>query len=394
MRRLTVMLLVNDLRIGGAERQLVELARGLDKSRFRVIVATLYPGQPFERDLWDCDGVELITLDRRGKYDFGSLPKLVGILRREKVDIIQPFLTPATAFGMAAATLARTPVKIVTERCGLRLSTHLANGAWRFVEDRLTRFASAVVPNSEAGAKYVRSRGIAREKVQVIYNGVAPERVRTSMQERIAIRDEWGVSDDSWVIGIVASLTPAKDHGTFLQAASIIRAEAPGTKFMLVGDGPLRDELKRRASVLGLDGSVIFAGHQMNVAPYLGAMDVAALSSCDHEGCSNFLLEAMGLGRPLVATDVGGNDELVRMGETGILVPPRNPLIFAHAVLTVMRNPEATDRMRERGRAFFSERFTLERMVSSYEELYEDLWRAREEKQGATRAEPETVGEG
>jgi glycosyltransferase involved in cell wall biosynthesis len=389
------MLLVNDLRVGGAERQLVELARGLDKARFRVIVATLYPGQPFESDLWGCDGVELVSLDRRGKFDFGTLPKLVGILRREQVDIIQPFLTPATAFGMTAAMIARTPVKIVTERCGLRLNTHFANNAWRFVEDRLTRFTDAVVPNSEAGAKYVRSRGIAREKVQVIYNGVAPDRVRTSMQERNAIRSEWGVLDDSWLIGIVASLTPAKDHGTFLQAASIIRAEAPGTKFMIVGDGPLREELKRRATILGLDGSVIFAGHQMNVAPYIGAMDIAMLSSCDHEGCSNFLLEAMGLGRPLIATDVGGNDELVRMGETGILVPPRNPLILAHAALEVMRHPEPTDRMREGARRFFNERFTLERMVASYEELYDDLWRAREERIGAApeAREAEALGE-
>lgn len=391
MRRLTVMLLVNDLRIGGAERQLVELARGLDKSRFRVLAATLYSGQPFEADLRDCDGVELISLDRRGKFDFGTLFKLAGILRREDVDIIQPFLTPATAFGMAAAILAGTPVRVVTERCGLRLNTHFANDAWRFAEDRLTRFASAVVPNSEAGAKYVRSRGIAREKVQVIYNGVAPERVRTSMQERNAIRDEWGVAEDSWLIGIVASLTEAKDHGTFLQASSIVRAEAPGTKFMIVGDGPLRDEIKRRSSILGLDGSVIFAGHQMNVAHYIGAMDVAVLSSWDHEGCSNFLLEAMGLGRPLVATDVGGNDELVRTGDTGILVPARNPLILAHAVLTTMRQTEATERMRETGRRLFNERFTLERMVANYEELYDDLWRAHEAKSGAPATKP--IGE-
>jgi glycosyltransferase involved in cell wall biosynthesis len=378
MRRLTVMLLVNDLRIGGAERQLVELARGLDKERFRVIVSTLYSGQPFEDDLAEVPGVELIPLERRGKFDPTALFKLVGVLEREKVDIIQPFLTPATSFGMLAALIAGTPVKIVTERCGLRLNTSVGNKAYRFVEDRLSRFASAVVPNSEAGRRYVRSRGIAREKVRVIYNGVAPERVDTNLAERQALRHEYGVRDESWLVGIVASLTPAKDHANFLQAASIIKQEVPGTKFMLVGDGPLRHELTRRSAVLGLDGSIIFAGHQMRVAPFIAAMDVAVLSSCDHEGCSNFLLEAMGLGRPIVATDVGGNEELFPSGEAGLIVPPRNPLILAHAVLQVMRNPDACERMQKRSREIFRERFTLQQMVSEYEDLYTDLWLAHE----------------
>lgn len=390
MRRLTVMLLVNDLRIGGAERQLVELARGLDKERFRVLVATLYAGQPFENDLEDCPGVELVSLNRRGKFDITTLFKLVSLLRREKVDIIQPFLTPATTFGMMAAVIARTPVKIVTERCGVRLNTHFGNKVYRFFEDRLTRFASAVVPNSEAGRRYVRSRGIAREKVRVIYNGVAPERVNTTLAERQALRHEYGVLDESWLIGIVASLTPAKDHASFLQAASIVRAEVPGTKFILVGDGPLYNDLRRRASVLGLNGSVIFAGHQMRVAPFIGAMDVAVLSSCDHEGCSNFLLEAMGLGRPIVATDVGGNEELFPYGEAGLIVPPSNPLILAHAILEIMRHPDAAEHMQRRSREIFRQRFTLPTMIGEYEDLYTDLWNRVEPEASAPASEPET----
>ncbi|HEY8768309.1 MAG TPA: glycosyltransferase [Dehalococcoidia bacterium] len=385
MRRLTVLLLVNDLRIGGAERQLAELARGLDQERFRVIVATLYAGQPFENDVRDCAGVELRSLNqlgnRLGKFDFLTLFKLVRLLRREKVDIIQPFLTPATAFGMLAAIIARTPVKIVSERCGVRLNTHLGNKLYRFFEDRLTRFADAVVPHSEAGRRYVRSRGIASEKVRVIYNGVAPERVNTTLAERQAIRAEYGVLDESWLIGIAASLTPANDHASFLQAASIVRAEVPGTKFLLAGDGPLRAELMRRAAVLGLNGSVIFAGHQMRVAPYIGAMDVAVLSSCDHEGCSNFLLEAMGLGRSIVTTDAGGNEELFPSGEAGLIVPPSNPLILAHAILEIMRHPDAAEQMQRRSREIFRQRFTLATMIAEYEDLYADLWRAYEPEQ-------------
>lgn len=398
MRRLTVMLLVNDLRIGGAERQLVELALGLDKGRYRVIVGTLYSGQPFERDLADSD-VELMSLDRKGKYGFGTTFKLARFLRREKVDIIQPFLTPATTFGLGAAMLARTPVKIVTQRCGVRNNTGVGNKAYRWFEDRLTNFARIVVPNSEAGATYLSSRGVDRNKLRVIHNGVAPERISTTEAERDALRTKLGIAPENWCVGVVASLTPAKDHGTFLQAASILRAEVPGTKFLLVGDGPLRNEIHRRAGLLRIEDSVIFAGHQVDVAPYIGAMDIAMLSSNDHEGCSNFLIEAMGLGRPIVATDVGGNAELFKTGHAGTLVPPGNPLIMAHAALEIMRNPDMADDMRKQGRAVFEQRFTTPRMVAKYDDLFQWLWQQHETKhprreRAKQESEAETVGEG
>jgi len=392
MRRLTVMLLVNDLRIGGAERQLVELARGLDKTRFRAIVVTLYPGQPFEKDLCDVPGVELRSLNRSGKYDAVALLRLVSLMRRERVDVVQPFLTPATAFGLTAALIARTPVKIVTERCGVRLNTHLGNNLYRFVEDRLTRFANAAIPNSEAGAVYLRSRGISDNKIRVIYNGVAPERVQLDASRRAALRKQLGVAEESPLIGIVASLTPAKDHVTLLNAAAIVLREVPDAKFLLVGDGPLRADLERRASTLGLSGSVIFAGHQTEVAGYIGAMDLAVLSSCDHEGCSNFLLEAMGLGRPMVATDVGGNKELAGDG-VGALVPPSDPKKLAEALLRVLSDREEAGRMGARGREVFRKRFTLETMVGAYEDLYAQLWEDRDRKQVRGRRQ-EAVGEG
>ena len=174
--KLNVCLLVNDLRYGGAERQLVELALGLDKERFNPLVVTLYAGEPLERELRHAPGVGLVSLERKGKWDFGALRRLSRLLRENDVHIIQPFLTPATAFGLSAAIMARTPVKIATERCGVRLNTSIGNKLYRFVEDRLTRYTDAVAPNSEAGRDYVLSRGINEDDVRVIYNGVAPER--------------------------------------------------------------------------------------------------------------------------------------------------------------------------------------------------------------------------
>lgn len=375
--RLNVCLLTNDLRYGGAERQLVELARGLDKDRFNPLVVTLYPGEPLERELRHASGVELVSLERRGKWDFGALRRLSRLLRSRDVHIIQPFLTPATAFGLSAAMMARTPVRIATERCGVRLNTSLGNKLYRFVEDQLTRFVDAVVPNSEAGREYVLSRGINADKVRVIYNGVAAERTTCLPDDRAAVRAAFGIRADEPVVGIVASLTPAKDHETFLEAASIIRKHVPSTRFLIVGDGPLRPQLEARALALGLHDAVVFAGHRAQIAPFIATMDAAVLSSCDHEGCSNFLLEAMGLARPIVATDIGGNRELFASGEAGLFVEPGDAAAMASATLRILTAPMLADEFGSRGRAVFERRFTLPTMIKAYEDLYTELWAAR-----------------
>ena len=383
---------VNDLRYGGAERQLVELARGLDKDRFNPLVVTLCPGEPLERELRHASGVDLVSLERKGKWHFGALRRLSRLLRSKDVHVMQPFLTPSTAFGLSAAILARTPVKIATERCGARLNTSVVNKVYRFVEDRLTRRADAIVSNSEAGRDYVLSRGVNEGKVRMIYNGVAPERTTCLPDDRAAVRASFGIRPDEPVVGVVASLTPAKDHETFLQAASIIRTHVPSTRFLIVGDGPLRPQLEARAQELGLGDAAVFAGQRAQIAPFIATMDVAVLSSCDHEGCSNFLLEAMGLARPIVATDIGGNRDLFASGEAGLFVEPRDAMAMATATLRILTAPRLADEFGSRGRAVFERRFTLRTMIKAYEDLYTELWAVKADR-SRTGHEPVTAGE-
>ena len=371
--RANVLLMIDDLCLGGAERQLVELAKGLDKERFRVLVVTLYPGQFLERELEGQEGITLLSLNRKGKFDFGILLPLVRLLRREKVHVIQPFLSPATFFGLAAAVLARVPVEVVTERCGVRRDTKLGENVYRFAEDRLTRFADVAVANSQSGRDFLVSRGIGAEKARVIYNGVNSDRVSTDEAEVAALRASLGIEAAAPVIGIVASLTAPKDYPAFLRSARIVRDCVPSARFLIVGDGPLRWELEETAAQLGLADSMVFAGHQMRVAPFIGAFNVAVLSSCDYEGCSNYLLEAMGLGRPVVATDIGGNRELVRHDETGLLVPPRDPDALAAAVLTLLADRALASRLTDAARARFLSGFSVPIMVRQYEQLYEEL---------------------
>lgn len=380
---LKVMLLVNRLSVGGAERQLVELAKGLDRQRFYPIVATLYGGQPLERELASREDMRLVSLERRHKYDFTTPAKLVRLLRRERVHIIQPFLTPATFFGLTASMVAGTPVRIGTERCGAHLSVGgVGNRLYTFLEERLIRAADAVVPNSEAGRDYLIARGVRPDKVRVIYNGLNPSRTAVSEDERSAVRRSLALPPDARVVGIVARLDEAKDHETFLRAAAHVREQLPNTYFVIVGEGPLRPRLETRARELGLATRALFVGSQLRVAPFIDCFDVAVLSSCDDEGCSNFLLEAMALGKPVVCTDIGGNRELVTDGKNGFLVPIKHPEGLARSIVAVLTDPARAGAMGEKARQAVHGRFTLEQMVRGYEDLYSGLWSQR------TRAEP------
>ena len=373
LEKINVMLAIDDLTMGGAERQLVELARGLDKSRFRVDVVTLFPGRPLERELEGQPGIELSSLHRRGKFDFGILLKLARHLERRRIHIVQPYLTPAIFFALGAGLLARTPVKIVTERSGLRSETRFGENVYRFCEDRLTRFADAAIANSKAGEAFLRSRGVSPRKTGVIYNGVNPERVTVTGDEVARTRARLALKPGQPVVGVVASLTPAKDYPSFLRAALIIAEAVPETRFLIVGDGPLRGELEAETARLGLSDTVTFTGQDARVAPYLACFDVAVLPSKDYEGCSNFLLEAMGLGKAAVATDVGGNPELIEDGENGVLVPARDPARLADAVITLLRDPATRTRLAAAAQRRFQAGFSLQAMVQQYEALYERL---------------------
>jgi glycosyltransferase involved in cell wall biosynthesis len=369
----TILFPVNALKIGGAEQQLLELVRGLDKSRYRPIVASLNRGAPLDAEFASVPGAEVVHLDRRGKYDASPFWKIASLLRSERVEIIQPFLSPATLFGLLPALGVGTPVRIVTERCGVRRYRHLGYHLYRTAEDMLARFANVVVANSEAGRDLMLQRGIAPAKVRVIYNGINFDRLEPDDGAVAEIRGRLGVPPGATVVGILASLSPAKDHDTFLRAAARIVEQRPDTRFAVIGDGALRTDLEARAVELGVAGRVTFFGFQRRVADYLAACDVVMSSSRDNEGCSNSILEAMALGRPVIATDVGGNRELVAHGATGYLVPVGDHLAFAAMFDRLMTAPQERAAIVAQARQMIDQQFSLRGMVSQYETLYEAL---------------------
>lgn len=369
---------VNQLKIGGAEQQLLELVRGLDKERFRPIVAPLYPGGALEAEFLAIPGVEVESLDRRGKYDPLPLWRIARLLRERQVDVVQPFLSPSTFFGLLPALIVGTPVKVVTERCGVRRQRGYGNRAYRSAEDLLSRFANAIVPNSYAGERMLLERGLPRSKISVIYNGINEERLLANRDTVALLRERSGAPARGTLIGILASLTPAKGHDVLIRAMALMREQIPEVRLAIVGDGPSRQSLETLTDELHLTEHVIFFGYQRNVADFLAAFDLLVSASRDNEGCSNSILEAMAARVPVIATDVGGNRELIEHGETGLLVPVGDERALAEAVVQLLRAPLKMERVARGAREMITRQFSLERMVRDYEALYIQLCHERQ----------------
>jgi glycosyltransferase involved in cell wall biosynthesis len=208
-----------------------------------------------------------------------------------------------------------------------------------------------------------------------IYNAVdvKDHAIKIDVQEK---KRQLNISPDEKVIGIVARLVPVKNHRTLFAAFKKVRQACPKTRLLIVGEGPLDEDLRRFAAELGETENILFLGKRDDVRELLHIMDVVCLASLS-EGLSLTLLEAMASARPAVATNVGGNPELVLDGLTGLLVPPRDPERMAEAIVALLRDDGRRRSMGEAGRRRVEEKFNIQNCVKEYEELYFTLARQK-----------------
>jgi glycosyltransferase involved in cell wall biosynthesis len=209
------------------------------------------------------------------------------------------------------------------------------------------------------------------DKLRTIYNFFEGESYR-ERQDGMEARREFGIPADAALVGIVARLDPVKALDILFAALSEVRKAVPAVRLLIVGDGPLRDELQDLAGQMGLSESVIFAGFRSDVPRVMWAIDVGVL--CSHrEGLSTVLLEYMAARKPVVATDVGGNAEVVVDGVTGLLVPAGEVQPLAAALTDVLVHPQRAEAMGEAGRERADAVFSAETIVRRIEALYEEL---------------------
>jgi glycosyltransferase involved in cell wall biosynthesis len=365
----TVLFLVPALVVGGAERQIAALARALDRSRFRPLVACQHALGPVAEEI-EHAGIPVRLLSGRGRADPAFFARLASLLRRERVRII---VSHGFSTGVAArlvGPIAGTPVRILAEHS---TGERDMSPARHRINRLLAPLGTAWVAVAHGQRDYLlRVKGIPEARLRVIPNGIDPAPFR-NVRGREAVRAEWGFPPEARVAGILAALRPEKDHKTFLLAARFVADELPEARFVLVGDGPRREDLSREAAVLDLTDRVVLAGARRDVAAVLSAFDVSVLCSTDVETFPLAFLESMASGLPLVGTKVGGLPEMIAEGRNGLLVRPRDPRGLADAMLALLRDPPLARRYGEESRRRVESEFSLERMVRAWEELFIEL---------------------
>ena len=239
--------------------------------------------------------------------------------------------------------------------------------AFEWLDQRTLRRHSVIIVVSEAQRHLVRHLGIPDERIYCAPNAIDVRMLPRPYEKAALLQEACEASEPAWLIGSVGRLSPEKGHRVLLDAFGRVRAQMGNVKLLLVGDGPEAHFLQGAVSALSLHKSVVFTGLRADAQQIIGALDLLVLPSLT-EGLPVVILEAFAYETPVVATAVGGVPELVKDGETGWLVPPRDPHALAQAILDALSNPEEARRRAENAYKHLLQRFTVERQVDKWEQ--------------------------
>lgn len=375
-KKINVCFLIGTLNVGGAERQFVELVRHLNREQFAITVIVFRNEGPLRDDVRACDDVRFLSLNQHKRWDLlRPATKLHQLLKREDPKIIHAFLPGANFFAFGVGSLLGKRRVVWSIRASyLDLSAY----SWPMrllvpLNARLSNGVDCIVYNSQAGQKYYEAHGYAGRRVLIIPNGIDTECFSPQSQIRELEKQKLGLSNDTPVIGMVGRIDRNKDHHTFLEAASILHKTMPVTRFLLIGEGDekLLQQLRKKMVALRLDRVVYWLGFRNDIPRLLSSLDVHTSTSIG-EGFPNAVAEAMACGVPCVVTDVGDSADIV--GDTGFVVPSRNPQVLANAWRNLLQMSfDERCRLGEKARNRIIDNFSLEKVIPMYEELYQEL---------------------
>lgn len=366
------------LHIGGAEQVAADLARYLDRKRFQVTACFLKEcgviGEQMLRN-----GVDLVPIPGlKGRRDYFTSLKLLKLIRQRNIHLLHTHDMHSFIDGSICKLLKPSLRFVHTFHWGKYPEIE---PEYRRIERALWRVPDMLVAVGHQQAEGIRQLyGVPQERLHVIWNGVdAP---RSDLAPEIAAR--LGPPADP-VIGSISTLIPQKGLFDLLEAIAIVHRSGRRFKLMLVGEGVLRSELEARAAELGLTDVVIFLGWVQQASQRaLPACDIFVQSS-HWEAMSIVLLEAMAARKPIVATSVGENGRVLVDGQSGLLVPPKQPQALAEALIRVLDSRELREKLAEGAQLRYYEHFTVAHMVRRHEALYADLLGARVSGSGAER---------
>ena len=382
-RPIRLAFLFGQLRQGGAELQMISLARGLVESGFTVdFVSRAGSGPLDERARAAGATVRVVgeassgatAMPRRISRLVSKNARWVRTARQQRYDIVDAWMHPADYIAALTRPVTRAPV-LMSARLDL-LPRATVGPATPLLVDVVHRLTDVVVANADIAAEDAIRHGVPAERVRIIRGGVEPP-PRFTADERRARRAALGVTDEHLLIGCVGTFRPMKRQDLLIDAFAELLPEHPHLRLVLVGDGDLRPAIEAQIDGLGLRPFVTLFGTATDLPPLYDAFDLFVQAS-NSEALPNVLLEASSAGLPIVATAAGGSGEVIRDRETGLLVPIDDVERLAAAIETMIRDTDLGRRMGAAARELVENEYGMDRFIREYRDLYrEQLARVR-----------------
>lgn len=362
-----VLLMIDDASVGGGQKHLLDLATRIDRAKFDVAVATA--GDGFLPDRLRTASIPIYPVSLANRPDLRAAGECRRILRAFSPDLVHTHGGTAGFHGRLAAN--RVGVRTVHTYHGLHYLHFggIKSFLYRSVDRWLASRTTWIICVSESDRRRARAHRLVREgQDAVVHNGIDVEPfagVARARQER-----QGRESADNFLVGTIGRLQRVKGHHYLAEAAAIVARREPTCRFVVHGDGEERAVLERQIEQLGLSERFQLPGSTYDVPAALAKLDLFVLPSL-WEGLPLTLLEAMAAGCPVIAARVDGVPEIIRDGENGMLVPPRDPAALADAILRMIGDRSAGERFADVARQTVTARFTLDRMVRETEKVYE-----------------------
>lgn len=372
-----ILYVIDGMEFGGGERVFAQLINGLPEDLFATFLATA-PSDAFQKAI-TAKNLTFFPVDFSNRCNAAHVMTLTQIIKKQKIDIVHGQGARAEFFGRLAAKLSGSryvsTVAMPVEGYDVGF---FKRSLYRALDGFSEKFVDYFLVVSAALEKnMITKHGIPAKKVVRIYNGIETEHYRADGLEgvRHRVRREYAIHDGEVLIGSVGRLVWQKGFEYLLRAMPAILQEFPNVRFILVGDGPLRQELENLATSLGVRDKLIFTGYSGDVRSLLAALDIIVIPSV-LEGFPMITLEAMAMEKPIVATAIDGINEQIENKKEGLLVAAKNPLEIARALKRLLDDRNYTLLLGKNGRKKVIREFSVEKMITKTMDVYGQLCRS------------------
>jgi glycosyltransferase involved in cell wall biosynthesis len=366
--KIKILYLIGNFGTGGKERQLVELIKGIDPSKFELHLMIKSEGAHYLDEIRN-HVKGLYNLDRK-HFGWDAIYKIKRIIDIVKPDIVHSWASVTSVYAVTIKFLFIKRFIIIDGSIRQANPISAQSSIEKIIHNYINRFSNFIISNSKAGLVAYKSPA---KKSSVIHNGFNFNRLE-GLEPINLIKKKYGV-ENAFIIGMVARFDPQKDWDSFISIATTVIQKDNEIAFLCVGDGPLLQNYKDKIPV-DLQKRIIFTGRSSAVESLVNAFDIAVLLSNNQihgEGISNSVMEYMSLNKPVIVNNNGGNSELINSIDVGILIKSDNLNLYINKIFELKIDPELRYKMGQNAGRRIRESFSFEKMIDSYSQLYRSI---------------------